>query len=333
MSNKLLDQIGLQQQDSHTYTAGYDKEWAIGHVLLGGCAAAILYTAAEKHFSTTIANLQQPDVLTLHIEFFRPCTTVSSTVKVTDLKLGKGSSFIQLDLFQTQNGKELKCCTSLATSTNFAIQIGPSASTQIPFAPALLPSPDLEKVDANRPDDNWIPSMLHGEVLPMLKDLTFLYPVNGQPTPGVIDYWCAFDRPERFSGAHLAVLSDLAPSASDTLLRTEGVFDAHKIYRIMDDVAQKTPGEKAIVRTSLKDAAQAHIWNTTLNLNFQFKRRVSDEMRWTFTRVTTRLLEGGRMDMDLVIHDEELVPVCLARQVMLVIDAGRRFDKSNVGKL
>lgn len=37
------------------------------------------------------------------------------------------------------------------------------------------------------------------------------------------------------------------------------------------------------------------------------------------------MLEGGRMDLDLSICDEDLVPICLARQVMLVIDAKRRF--------
>jgi hypothetical protein len=30
MSNVLTDQIGLKQQDSHTYTAGYDAEWTMG---------------------------------------------------------------------------------------------------------------------------------------------------------------------------------------------------------------------------------------------------------------------------------------------------------------
>ncbi|CAI6287769.1 unnamed protein product [Periconia digitata] len=332
MPNTLQEQIGLQQQDSYTYTASYEKEWLIGPVLLGGCVAAMIYSAAEKHFTTTIASLQQPDVLTLHIEFLRPCMALPSAIKITDLKLGKGSSFIQLDLYQTQNGGELKCCTALATSTNFAIQVGPSAKTDVLLSPVPPPLPDFKKVEADQPEDHWIPSKTIGELLPMLKRMTFLYPSKGQPTPGVIDYWCAFDKPETFSGAHLAVLSDVAPSASDTLLRTEGIFDAHKIYRLKKEAAKRTPGKPAVLQNTLKEAAQARIWNTTLNLNLQFKRRVSDEMMWTFTRVTTRMLEGGRMDLDLVIHDEKMAPLCFARQVMLVIDAGRRFKKDSQNK-
>ena len=66
-------------------------------------------------------------------------------------------------------------------------------------------------------------------------------------------------------------------------------------------------------------------------MDLQFKRRLDEEMTWTFTRVTTRMLEGGRMDLDLIICDEQLVPICLVRQVMLVIDAKRRF-KGEEGK-
>jgi hypothetical protein len=245
------------------------------------------------------------------------------------LKIGRGSCFIQLDL--NQDGEPR--CTALATSTNFTVALGPTAKTNISFLPPLRPSPNWERIEANEPDENWIPSKTEGEVFPFLKHLTFLYPIDGQQTDGIIDYWCAFDRPEKFSIAHLTMLCDVAPSPSDTLLRTGGVFDAHKIYRTKKEAADTTPGKPAILTNSLKEAARGQIWNNTLTLDLQFKRRMpAREMMWTFTRATTRILEGGRMDLDLVICDEELVPVCLARQVMLVLDAGRRFKKESKGK-
>lgn len=300
-------------------------------VILGGCIASIIYSAAETHFRTTLASLQQPDVHTLHIEFFRPCIPGPSTIVVTDLKLGKGSCFIQLNLTQDNEVR----CTALATSTNFAVQIGPTAKTDVGFLPKLPPLPELRKVETNQPDENWIPSKTIGELLPLLKRMTFLYPAKGQLTDGIIDYWCAFDKPERFEGIHLALLSDVAPSPSDTLLRTGGIYDAHKIWRLKKETAETTPGKPAIIANSLKEAAGAQIWNTTLTMDLQFKRRLDEEMTWTFTRVTTRMLEGGRMDLDLTICDEQLVPICLVRQLMLVIDAKRRFkgDKGNSSKI
>jgi acyl-CoA thioesterase FadM len=294
-------------------------------VLLGGCVAAILTSAAQAHFTNTLAKLNQPDVHTLHIEFFRPCTPHPSTITVTDLKIGKGSCFIQLTLHQNNQPR----CTALATSTNFSIDAGPTIKTSVPFYPALAPLPNFKNVANEKPDENWLPSKTHGQILPFLKRMTFLYPSNGQPTPGIIDYWCTFDVPERMSLAHLAMLSDVAPSASDTLLRTDGVFDAHKIYLLKKEAAEKTPGKPAVIVNSLKEAGKATIWNTTLSLDLQFKRRVGEGDRWMFTRCMTRKLEGGRMDLDLGIYDEGLEVVCLARQCMLVIDGRRRFKKEN----
>lgn len=196
-------------------------------MLLGGCVAAVIHSAAQTHFETTLASQKQPDVLTLHIEFFRPCTSLLSTIRVTDLKLGQASSFIQLDL--SQNGESK--CTALATSTNFSQRLGPTAQTNVGFSPALRPNPEFARIEASLPDQDWIPSKTKGDLLPLLKRLTFLYPTNGHPTTGIIDYWCTFDRPEQMTAAHLAVLCDLAPSSSDTLLQTKGVFDANEIYK------------------------------------------------------------------------------------------------------
>lgn len=69
-------------------------------------------------------------------------------------------------------------------------------------------------------------------------------------------------------------------------------------------------------------------------MDLQFKRRLPEKQTmWAFTRVTSRMLEGGRMDMDLIICDEELTPICLARQAMLVLDAKKRFKgEPGIGK-
>ncbi|KAF2872286.1 thioesterase family protein [Massariosphaeria phaeospora] len=324
MSATLKDQIALQQHDSHTYKVGYSNEWALGPILLGGCVASLLYSVAQAHFTTTLLAQRQPDVHTLHVAFLRPCTAQESTVKVVDLKVGKGSSSIQLHLIQRGETK----CTAFATSTDFAAALGPSANIPGGVLPALPPTPNFRRVEALEPDANWLPSKTVGGVLPLLKRMTFLYPVNGQTTDGIIDYWCAFDRPEKFVGIHLAVLSDVAPSMSDTLLRTGGVFDAHKIYKLKKETAEKTPGATTILRNSLEEAAKGQFWNTTLSIDMQFKCRLPEkDMAWTFTRVRTRMLQGGRMDLDLTICDEEQTLICLVRQVMLVLETERRFKK------
>lgn len=71
---------------------------------------------------------------------------------------------------------------------------------------------------------------------------------------------------------HLAVLCDVAPTPSNTLLQTEGVFDAHKIYGVKKEAADKSPGKPAVITNSLRQAAQERILNTTLTLDMQFKK-------------------------------------------------------------
>ncbi len=152
-----------------------------------------------------------------------------------------------------------------------------------------------------------------------------LYPVY-KPLPGHIDFWFTFDSPERLTGTHLAMLADMAASPSDSLLRTGGGYDMHSIHAKKKDAWEKTPGKPAILATTLKEeASNAQIWNSTLTIDVQFKRRVTGDVRWTFSRATTRMLEGGRFDQDLDIRDEQLRPLCLSRQVLLAMDAKRRF--------
>ncbi|OTB11660.1 hypothetical protein K445DRAFT_26380 [Daldinia sp. EC12] len=81
---------------------------------------------------------------------------------------------------------------------------------------------------------------------------------------------------------------------------------------------------------SVLDAMGATIFNSTVTLDIEFKRRLpQDGVKWTFTRAATRMLEGGRMDLDVTICDERMEILCLARQVILALDAKKKF---RVGK-
>jgi hypothetical protein len=291
----------------------------------GGIVAAIVYAVAEKHLNTTLAAQKQPDVHTLHIDFLRPCISTVSTIKVTDLKIGMGASFLQLDL--SQDGK-LKL-RALATSTNFDAP-GPTAeiktdSTNALSLDGLGPIPDFKKIDAEQPDSNWIPSKTSSDLMPFVSRMRYMYPTQGFPMRGILDYWISYDKPEILDGTHLAVLGDMSPSLSDTVLGNGGIFDAHAIHRMKAEAAAKNPGKPAQLRFSVKDALKGKVFNITLTMDLHFKQRVSGQGRWLFSRATTKALEGGRMDLDIDVRDESLKPVLLARQAILVIDAKRRF--------
>lgn len=125
---------------------------------------------------------------------------------------------------------------------------------------------------------------------------------------------------------HLTMMTDCIPAISDTHLHNKGPFDAHMFYEALEAWAEKNPGVPAPLTNSLKDAARATIFNSTLTLDIEFKRRLPKEgQEWTFTRAATRMMQDGRYDMDVTICDQNMDILCLSRQTIMALDAKRKF--------
>ncbi|KAI1659964.1 thioesterase family protein [Daldinia decipiens] len=325
MTNTLKHQIDLKQISSHSYTISHHADWTIGPVLHGGSIAAAIHLAASTHFNTTLAAQKQPDVFTIHFEFLRACERCENSISVDDLKVGAGTSTIQLHL--SQNG-QIKVI-ALATSINFEKSVGPTASTAWSLHPAPKPAPDFDAVLAHRPDGNWLPAHVAGDLLPLTRRQLVLNPRDGFPI-NIYDAWNTFLGQERMDATYLALMSDCIPSMSDTLLQNCGPYDAQSNFRKLEQWAISNPGVPAELTNTFEDAMEATIFNNTVTLDIEFKRRLpEDGVKWTFTRAATRMLEGGRMDLDVTICDEKMELLCLARHVILVLDAKKKF---RVGK-
>ncbi|KAL0571006.1 hypothetical protein V5O48_010953 [Marasmius crinis-equi] len=322
MTSILKDQINLERIASHTYTVSYHVDWTLGSVLHGGSVAAVVHHAAATHLTTTLAAQNQPDILTLHYEFLRGCERCDSTITVVDLKLGASTSTFQLQLSQNGQTKVI----ALATSTNFDKPVGPTLSTDWNLHPTPQPVPNFDKVLGYQPDEHWLPAHLAGEVIPFTRRMLVLNPRDGFPIDGICDAWYTFLGKERMDATHLALMADYIPSMSDTLLNNGGLYDARNTFRQVAQWAEKNPGVPAELTNTLKDAMQASIFGYTLTLDIEFKRRLPKEgLQWIFQRAATRMLRDGRMDLDVTICDERMELLCLSRQVVLVLDAQRKF--------
>lgn len=63
-----------------------------------------------------------------------------------------------------------------------------------------------------------------------------------------------------------------------------------------------------------------------MTLEVEFKRILpKDGLRFVLIRTATKMLAGGRMDIEVTILNEEMELLCTARQVLLVLEAGRKF--------
>lgn len=340
----LKDQIQLQKTGSHTYTSSWHRDWTAGPstfsivqqrlqeltsvcvvALHGGHIAAVIQLAAQTHFTTTLAEQNQPDILALHFDFLLACVPQAMTITVVDLKVGKGTSTIQQQLTQ----KDRLNVNAIATSTKFDQSVGATAKTDWAFHPPPRAAPNFERVLANKPDDNWLPWILTGEILPFTRRQLYLHPRGGFDTAGIFDGWSTFPD-EPLDATHLTLMTDCVPAMSDTLLNNKGMYDAHTHYQAIEAWSEKDPGVPAPLTNSLKDAVGASTFNITLTLDIEFKRRLPQGgQEWMFTRAATKLMQDERLDLEVTLCDHDMEILCLAHQTILALNATR---KSGPGK-
>ncbi|KAK9418763.1 putative Thioesterase domain-containing protein [Seiridium unicorne] len=332
MISILKRQIDLRQTAHDTYTASWHSDWVLGSTLHGGCVAAIIHYTAATHLATepALVRRNQPDILKLQIEFLRACERCESTVTVTILKLGATSSILQLQL--SQNG-QVKI-HALATSTDFEKPLGPTVRTAWSLLPHPKPVPDFDRVKAHQPEPNWVPARLSGEIIPFTSRMLILDPRGGFPFDGICDAWNGFQENEYMDSTYLAMMADTLPSMSDTLLRNGGLYDAHAFYDKAEVWARENPGVPAEITNSISEALQASTFNQTISLDIVFKRRLPTKgIPWIFTRTATKMLDGGRMNVDVTICNQDMELLCESHQLVLVLEAQRKFRGSKEGSV
>ncbi|KAF4966743.1 hypothetical protein FSARC_5608 [Fusarium sarcochroum] len=317
MAQTFKQETTPQQTGPLSYSVSPSDDWTTGPALNGGCVAAVVHSVAVKHFTTALAKYDQPDVHTFHIEYLRYCTTETLEINLIELKRGSSNCTIQLQVSQNEQLKAI----ALATSTNFAQSLGPTCNTQWTLKPPSTSTPDFRKVAANEPDSQWVPGLTKGEVFPMGCRILTLYERGGMQVDGLVDGWNGFIG-EPMDATHVAFMCDFMPSMADTLLRNGETYDGRNHLRKMEEWAERNPGVVLEMETFLSEAANAKFSENTISLDIEFKKRLpEDGLRWTFSRVETKKLQGGRMDMDITICDKEMDLICSARQIVLVLDA------------
>lgn len=270
----------------------------------------------------TLLAQKQPDVLNLHIEFLRACERLESTITVTVLKLGAAACTLQLQL--SQNGKIR--ATASAISTNFDRPLGPTVPTGWKLLPPPDPRPDFDRVLANKPDDNWVPVRVEGEIIPMTGRILALDPRAGFRHEGICDTWNSFVGGERMDATYVALMTDIIPDMTSTLMNTGALYNAHHYWRVARDWAEANPGVTSVQWNSLAEAKTATTFSNTVVLDMEFKKRLPKEgLRFVLTRTAARTLQDGRLDLDVTKCDEDMELVCKSHQLILVLEAQRKF--------
>lgn len=152
----------------------------------------------------------QPDIMTLHIEFLHPCELQNSTISINPLKAGKLACTLQAHLHQ---GGKLKVF-ALVTTTNSDKSLGHSTASPWKLNPPPLPKPDFKQVLAGKPDENGLPSHHAGDLAPVTGKLLAVRTRTDYPVQGFTDGWNTFVGGEGMDASYLALLADFIPSMS-----------------------------------------------------------------------------------------------------------------------
>lgn len=258
----------------------------------------------------------------------RACALRDSVIKIIPLKLGAGTSTLQLNVYQ----KDKLAVIALATSANFDKPFGPSAGMKYSVNPPIKSLPDFERALASLPQPDWIGGYTAGEVMPCMGRLLSLIPREGYPTDGVMSTWSHWKDDVPMDAIYLTVMADIFPSMADTLLRNKGLFDAHKSHKAALEWDKLNPGVPITLFTTVREAMKAKTFNSSLTLDLEFKRRIPETgLSWIFTRLSTKLMEDGRVDLSIDLCNDKLELLVVASQTMLVLDVGRKFGNDSKG--
>ncbi|EAW11809.1 thioesterase family protein [Aspergillus clavatus NRRL 1] len=345
-ANQTFDEaIKVTPVDPYRYSAVLRDDWCIGTVPHGGYTTAVLYQLAITHFAYTHPTRYKEAAtpISMQLAFLRRTAAGPALLKVQDTKLGARTSTIHVALLQpSEKNKDKKRNTTLTAKSSPSswddedleikvagyitvsppsAEVGMSAPTKWTLLPAAIPGSgpegrvDLQALGTSGRDEQWVRL---AAPFPLFRRATqhveFFGPDPALGKPRVVDQWARF-RPGgntqgRWTDEAVAFLADMFPMVLDGFdtAATEGGGEAK------DTATQKGP--------------QARYWYPTVTLNIDFKKRLpADGVEWLYSRVQTRSVRNGRMDLDVTVLDAQGEVVALSNQVGLIVDASRNIGE------
>jgi hypothetical protein len=266
----------------------------------GGYVASVLLSAAQMHFGSTLSHLDQPDTMSMQLQFLRRTRSGAGTVSIHHMKLGGSISVIQATL--SQDGREE--VQGYLTQTNFTKQRGISLPTKLLDA-WLSPAPpavDFAQLEKHGEDANWQlqQKVPFADFRKATRHIMFHHP-KVDTHPSCVDQWVRF----RPGGAG----HPTTPWSNEALGYVVDIFPM---------VVERFPQDKREAR-----------WYPTVALNIDIKRRLPPEgVDWLFVRAMAGEIRDGRLDLQVVVLDQSGNLVAFSSHITLILSADRNTKRS-----
>lgn len=279
-------------------------------------------SVAETHSRQTLPHLAQPNVFSLHLQFLRRTSVGPAHFKVREIKLGSRTSTLHITL--SQGTPEPRPCiegyvllTDLATESRTGLTL-PIATTSLLYPP---PRPIQHScLLTSSSDANWsLQSWPFARFRKATQHIAIYLPKK-PIAPHIVDEWLRFtpySKPSKWTTSAIPFVCDMFPQM---------------VEHILANTAEPPVSIGARHERTGKEAAK--FWYPTVALNLDIKKTLPTHgVEWLFVRVQSRVVRGGRLDLEVVVCDEGMEVVALSNHVTLVLGserntAGRQSTKA-----
>ncbi|KAL8692774.1 MAG: hypothetical protein Q9224_003891 [Gallowayella concinna] len=237
---------------------------------------------------------------------------------VRDVKLGRRTSTIHLSLTQPDNAEP--SVVGYLTQSNLHTEQGISLPTKWTLHPPRLPLSSTLALKDDK-DPNWTCHHLSPHLSKFRKaahKTEWYLPRQGQLEPAMADEWICLADGGKFTQTALGFVADQFPQLVD-------------IYPGTAPAAAQS--KEKVVSASRREAGKT-MWYPTMLLNLEVKKALPEEgVEWLFVRVGAKKIERGRMDLEVVVLDEEGELVAVSQHVCLILDAERNLTRGRGSRI
>lgn len=200
--------------------------------------------------------------------------------------------------------------------------------------PLPLLSSTTAALKADR-DPNWTRARRLSTFRKAAARTEFYLPRQGQLAPAMADEWIRPADGSRFTQTALGFVVDQFPqiveihpdaAAATAAVATSSSPSSGNLGVGGDgDRGKGSREEEAMRRTK---------WYPTVVLNLDVKKALPEEgVEWLFVRVRAKRIQNGRMDLEVVVLDEEGDLVAVSDHVCLIVGAERNMKRSGRSKV
>lgn len=311
----LAKATGITRLDSHVYGANLVSAWCVGTVPNGGYVASVILRAASLH----LAGRGQPDTISAHYEYVNRTEIGPAVLIIEEVKLGRTMSTVHVSLYQHDvqpaapwfTAHSRKNVLAYVTNTHFSLEKGLTLATGWSLTPPTKPV-DFGLLVLGR-DPHWarreerLGAERFTSYVRAHNNLEYYSPREGTRR-GVADMWLRLKAGERFTNHCLGYLADA--------------------YSMVVEGWRPLPDEE---QTPFR--SDEMLWYPTLSLNLDVKRALPEEgAEWLFVRSSAKVIQNGRLDLEVIILDQHHNVVALGNHVTIIVSAERSLKERSHAK-